>query len=58
MNQVFRPYISKFLVMYFDNILIYSKYEDEHQEYLAHIMLVPEKEILYGNLKKCTFFLP
>ena len=56
MNQVFRPYIGHFVVVYFNDILIYSKSEEEYQHHLGEIMSVLEREKLYGNLKKCTFF--
>ena len=56
MNKVFRPYLGKLVVVYFDDILVFSKSEQEHQDHLTQVMLVLEKEKLFGNLKKCTFF--
>jgi len=48
--------IGKFVVIYFVNIMIFSKNEREHQDHLTEIMKVLECEKLYGNLKKCSFF--
>jgi hypothetical protein len=55
MNHVLRAFIGKFVVIYFDDILIYSKEIDEHISHLRQILDVLRKESLYANLKRCNF---
>jgi hypothetical protein len=55
MNHVLRAFISKFVVVYFDDILIYSKEIDEHMGHLRQVLDVLRKESLYANLKRCDF---
>ena len=53
--QVLHAFIGKFLIVYVDNILIYSKGLDEHIGHLKQVLEVLIKESLYANLQKCDF---
>ncbi|XP_071905717.1 uncharacterized protein [Coffea arabica] len=55
MNHVLRPFLGKFVVVYFDDILIYSRSLDEHVEHVKLVLDVLRREKLYANLKKCSF---
>ena len=55
MNHVLRAFIGRFVVVYFDDILIYNKCLDDHIEHLKSVLNVLKKEKLFANLKTCTF---
>ena len=52
MTQVLRPFIGKFVVVYFNDILIYSRDEEEHLTHLREVLLALRANKLYINLKK------
>jgi hypothetical protein len=55
MNDVLRTFIRKFMVIYFDDIMIYIKSMDEHIDHLHAVFNALRDAHLFGNLKKCTF---
>src|SRR5262249_9709266 len=55
MNNVFRPYLDKFVTVYLDDILIYSKSWAEHINHLHAVLRLLREHKLYGKLSKCEF---
>jgi hypothetical protein len=55
MNEVLHSFIGKFVVIYFDDILIYNKLLDEHIEHLRAVFGALREARLFANLEKCTF---
>nr|GEU42308.1 hypothetical protein [Tanacetum cinerariifolium] len=57
MNRVSKPYLDKFVIVFIDDVLIYSKSEEEHAEHLKLILDLLKKEELYAKLPMCEFWL-
>jgi hypothetical protein len=57
MNGIFRNYLDKFVIVFLDEILVYSKLEEEHEHHLSLILQVLREHQLYSKLSKC-FVLP
>nr|GEU56283.1 putative reverse transcriptase domain-containing protein [Tanacetum cinerariifolium] len=57
-NRVCKPYLDKFVIVFIDDILIYSKSKQEHEEHLKLILDLLKKEQLYAKFSKCEFWIP
>ena len=55
MHYVLRPYIGVFVVVYFDDILVFSKSRKDHVTHLRTVLQTLRKECLYANMDKCLF---
>jgi hypothetical protein len=56
MNGVFREYLDKFVIAFLDEILIYSKLEEENEHHLRMVLQVLREHHLYAKLRKCSFY--
>nr|GFB75819.1 putative reverse transcriptase domain-containing protein [Tanacetum cinerariifolium] len=58
MNRVCKPYLYKFVIVFIDDILIYSRNKKEHEEHLNAILELLKKEELYAKFSKYEFWIP
>ena len=57
MNRVFRPYVDKFVVVFIDDILVYSKDAQEHEQHLKIVLQMLREKKLHAKLNKCEVWL-
>ncbi|XP_075088504.1 uncharacterized protein LOC142170482 [Nicotiana tabacum] len=56
-NRVFKPYLDQFVVVFIDNILVYSKNREDHYKHIRIVMQILKERQLYAKLSKCEFWL-
>jgi hypothetical protein len=56
MNGIFREYLDTFFIVFMDNIIVYSKYEEEHEKHLRMVLQVLREHQLYAKLSKFSFY--
>ncbi|GJZ97724.1 putative reverse transcriptase domain-containing protein [Tanacetum coccineum] len=57
MNRVCKPYLDKFVIVFIDDILIYSRTKEDHEVHLGLVLELLRKEKLYAKFSKCEFWL-
>ncbi|GJR37167.1 putative reverse transcriptase domain-containing protein [Tanacetum coccineum] len=57
MNRMCKPYLDKFVIVFIDDILIYSRNEEEHENHLRIILELLQEEKLYAKFSKCDFWI-
>jgi len=57
MKRVFRPYLDQYMVVFIDNILVYSNSHLEHEQHLRVVLQTLRENQLYAKLDKCEFWL-
>lgn len=57
MNRTFKSHLNKFVIVFIDDILIYSKTKEEHEEHLRIVLEILREKKLYAKFSKCEFWL-
>jgi len=57
MNQVFKPYLDKFVIVFIDDILIYSPSKEDHENHLKIVLMTLREHRLFAKFSKCEFWL-
>ena len=57
MNRVFHPYLDQFVVVFIDDILVYSKDAQEHEQNLRIVLQILREKQLFAKLSECDFWL-
>nr|GFC40182.1 putative reverse transcriptase domain-containing protein [Tanacetum cinerariifolium] len=57
MNRIFHEFLDKFIIVFIDDILVFSKYKEEHEDHLCTVLQTLRQEKLYAKFSKCEFWL-
>ncbi|GKE43976.1 putative reverse transcriptase domain-containing protein [Tanacetum coccineum] len=57
MKRVFHEYLDKFVIVFIDDILVYSKTREEHEDHLRTVLEILRQKKLYAKFSKCEFWL-
>ena len=57
MNKAFQPYLDKFVIVFIDDILVYSRNKEEHEQHLRTVLQTLREKQLYAKFSKCEFWI-
>ena len=57
MNRIFQPYLDQFVIVFIDDILIYSSSKEDHEAHLRVVLQILRENQLYAKFSKCQFLL-